>query len=331
MGLWIRSVSFLGLLAVVAAGAAGPAQGEESTPEELTATFHALVSASPLAGGRYAPGVEAPEPYVPQTACHPFEKPGVQAFRDVVLGMFPRTEDERKYYNIITECNVDGVSEHREGRAYDFKADIDDPVQKAQADALLQWLTENDGAQAKRFGIMYLIWDQQIWNTRSLTWRPMEDRGDDTTNHRDHIHISFSWNGALKQSSYWSGQTPAPNYGWCQEYRDQFAPAGDADAVPNRSEPCPMAPGPQPQLWQQVSGQSIDQGDTGARVEMMSEYLQGLGYAVDELTYFTPTTYLTVRQFQLDHGITPTGSWDAETQYHTGVRFNPERDLSDAR
>jgi len=46
----------------------------------------------------------------------------------------------------------------------------------------------------KRLNIKYIIWNQHIWNPSRANegWRLMEDRGGDTENHRDHVHISFN-------------------------------------------------------------------------------------------------------------------------------------------
>ena len=52
-------------------------------------------------------------------------------------------------------------------------------------DAIADCVIENKDA----LGVSYAIWDQRI-NTGS-GWEGMEDRGGDTANHRDHVHISF--------------------------------------------------------------------------------------------------------------------------------------------
>ncbi len=44
--------------------------------------------------------------------------------------------------------------------------------------------------QAK-YGVRYIIDRQEIWHRLDPVWRHMEDRGDNTQNHRDHNHISF--------------------------------------------------------------------------------------------------------------------------------------------
>lgn len=45
---------------------------------------------------------------------------------------------------------------------------------------------------ASEFGISYVIFDQQIWSVARTTegWRKMADRGGDTANHIDHLHIN---------------------------------------------------------------------------------------------------------------------------------------------
>lgn len=45
--------------------------------------------------------------------------------------------------------------------------------------------------------IKYIIWEQQIYATYRPRWKMMENRGNDTANHYDHIHISFN-NGSGK-------------------------------------------------------------------------------------------------------------------------------------
>lgn len=73
--------------------------------------------------------------------------------------------------------------------SYDLALDIfhavgdDDLADKVCAFAL---------ANYKRYGIDYVISRQRIWNPEiNVNWRNMEDRGGNTQNHRDHVHISF--------------------------------------------------------------------------------------------------------------------------------------------
>lgn len=49
-------------------------------------------------------------------------------------------------------------------------------------------------AQARSLGVTYVIWNQRIWSAarNAEGWRPMPDRGSDTANHKDHVHVSFT-------------------------------------------------------------------------------------------------------------------------------------------
>src|SRR3546814_16708158 len=49
-------------------------------------------------------------------------------------------------------------------------------------------------ANASAYGITEVIWNQKIWTTQRAAenWRGMPDRGSDTENHKDHVHVSFS-------------------------------------------------------------------------------------------------------------------------------------------
>jgi hypothetical protein len=64
----------------------------------------------------------------------------------------------------------------------------------------------NKHALARRMGIMYVIWDRQIWSAyrASEGWRPYSG----ASAHRDHVHISLSWAGANGRTSFWSGTVP---------------------------------------------------------------------------------------------------------------------------
>lgn len=84
--------------------------------------------------------------------------------------------------------------EHPLGRAADFMLSSGGKLPTAanheKGDQLAAWAKKN----AKRLGIKYIIWDQKIWNPlrASEGWRPMENRGSATQNHKDHVHISMN-------------------------------------------------------------------------------------------------------------------------------------------
>ena len=76
---------------------------------------------------------------------------------------------------------------HPAGLAADFMVPTT-PAGKAQGDDLAAYAQGHAG----ELGVDYIIWYQRIWSVKRAAegWRPMEDRGDDTENHTDHVHIN---------------------------------------------------------------------------------------------------------------------------------------------
>ena len=168
-----------------------------------------LVPASPAAAAPTPPAfdsaIEAFAPYQGQTACDPVARPGVIAFRDLVLAAYPGTGDS----GIVRACSAGGTSEHKEGRAWDWRVNTSNPLQVEQVDDFHAWLLAPDefgnaAAMARRLGVMYIIWDAKIWKSYQATrgWQPYVG----ASPHTDHVHVSFSWAGALGATSYWTGQ-----------------------------------------------------------------------------------------------------------------------------
>ena len=176
----------------------------------VAALLAALVLPATLASAApppVTPGseIEAFAPFQGQTACEAIARPGVTAFRDLVLGAYPETRNA----GIVRTCSVRGASEHKEGRAWDWKVDAANPSDAAAVQDLFDWLMAEDeygnsAAMARRLGVMYIIWDSRIWKSYQVDrgWQPY--RGANA--HVDHVHISFSWAGALQRTSYWTGQ-----------------------------------------------------------------------------------------------------------------------------
>ncbi|MEU8222490.1 hypothetical protein [Kribbella sp. NPDC048915] len=145
--------------------------------------------------------------YDGQDTCDPTIKPGVRGFRSLL------NEAYGTHTGYITrECSASGTSEHKEGRALDYMLNINDSGQRAIANDILSWLLATDRygnkhANARRLGIMYMIWNRQIWKSyqASSGWQPYTGNNP----HTDHIHFSFSWKGASKQTTWWTA-TPIP-------------------------------------------------------------------------------------------------------------------------
>ena len=81
------------------------------------------------------------------------------------------------------------IPDHEQGRALDCMIpNYQSASGKAFGYEVAAWAKAN----ARSLGINYVIWDQHIWNiTRdSEGWRFMADRGSDSANHKNHIHIT---------------------------------------------------------------------------------------------------------------------------------------------
>ncbi|SEG97397.1 hypothetical protein SAMN05444920_110343 [Nonomuraea solani] len=85
---------------------------------------------------------------------------------------------------------VQDGGEHPLGRACDFMLSrggaMPSGPELVRGEQIVAWATKN----AKRLGIMYVIYRQRIWHARTGSWRTMSDRGGTTANHYDHPHIS---------------------------------------------------------------------------------------------------------------------------------------------
>lgn len=80
------------------------------------------------------------------------------------------------------------ASYHPSGRAVDFMT-----RSKTTGDSLSEHVKANAGP----YNVIEVIWWQRIWTTERANqgWRPMKDRGSDTANHKDHVHVSFNASG----------------------------------------------------------------------------------------------------------------------------------------
>ncbi|MEN3274023.1 MAG: hypothetical protein V7636_2784 [Actinomycetota bacterium] len=152
--------------------------------------------------------IEGYAAYEPQRTCDPSAKPGTRALAAALL----RDYKGSRNLGIVRGCSVGARSEHKEGRAFDWGVNITRPAEKAEAEAFIGALLATDAAGnkhalARRMGVMYAIWDGKIWSAYRAQegWRPYNG----ASAHRDHVHISLSWAGAMGRTSFWSGSVPA--------------------------------------------------------------------------------------------------------------------------
>ncbi|MCC5947050.1 MAG: S-layer homology domain-containing protein [Nitriliruptoraceae bacterium] len=169
----------------------------------------ASASASPLPSSSFGREIDAYARYHGQEACLSREQPGVVAFRRLLQQTYGANGG-----GILRSCTVGGRSEHKEGRAYDWMLNANRAADRAKADEFLGWLLATDQhgnrhAMARRMGVMYIIWDRQVWSAYrpDQGWQPYTG----ASPHTDHIHFSFSWDGALQRTSYWSGKPVLDN------------------------------------------------------------------------------------------------------------------------
>jgi hypothetical protein len=157
-------------------------------------------------GQASGPAIEAPANYQPQFLCKKKMQPGVKSFRSMILRTYKGTHSASD----VRACSDTHVSEHADGRAWDWAVNVHKKGDRKKADAVLNWLLApdqygNDFANARRLGIMYIIWNKQMWRAYTGEWGPYACSGP-TNCHQNHIHFSFGWAGAYKKTSFWTGQ-----------------------------------------------------------------------------------------------------------------------------
>jgi hypothetical protein len=173
----------------------------------------APAAAAPVPGPKPLPAQIEPFPeYQGATLCDPVAHSGPKALKALLTATYGTTS-----YGITRSCSgTTGSSEHNEGRALDWM--VSGSTQKADAKAFLTWLFATDSAgntyaMARRMGIMYVVWNNKMFRLYDTDRGWTEYNGClslpgsayDTTCHRNHVHFSFTWDGALAATSYWSG------------------------------------------------------------------------------------------------------------------------------
>jgi len=194
--------------------------------------------------------------YVPQVACQPGYRAGTLALGRLLVATYPNTS-----FGGPRDCGSN-TSEHYDSRAVDWMNSVRNPVQGMQAYMVVKFLLATDKygnkfAMARRMGLMYMIWNNKMWGSWSGKWEEYNgcfstpQPSMDTACHRDHMHFSLSWNGAIGRTSFWSRHVwAATDYGpcrpsdlnWsgdygsfrstpCPRYREVSAPAGSSAAM----------------------------------------------------------------------------------------------------
>ena len=111
----------------------------------------------------------------------PHLQPQAEAFRQEIAAKFGITN--------IGGYRAGDPDDHGKGLAVDVMV----PTSSQLGDQVAQYAIDN----MDRAGISYVIWKQQFYMPvdniygPANTWNQMPDRGGDTANHYDHVHISF--------------------------------------------------------------------------------------------------------------------------------------------
>ena len=108
----------------------------------------------------------------------------------------PQAEAFRQ--EIAAKFGITNIGGYREGDPEDhgkgLAVDVMVPTNSELGDQVAQYAIDN----MDRAGISYVIWKQQFYMPvdniygPANTWNQMPDRGGDTANHYDHVHISFN-------------------------------------------------------------------------------------------------------------------------------------------
>src|SRR5512139_2846916 len=203
----------------------------------LAFTLTGLDPASPVG----AMPIEGYPTYQPQSKCSPRPKPGTVMLEEHLLKKYKGSGSS----GISRSCSASGVSEHKEGRAFDWRLDATSKRDRCYARDFLSRILAtdkagNERALARRMGIMYVIWNDHIWSA-SKSYRKRDylhpackkvSTCSTTLRHRDHMHISLTWAGARAKTSWYIRRlapkpTPAP----------APAPAPTPDKPTNRPKP----------------------------------------------------------------------------------------------
>ncbi len=231
--------------------------------------------------------LDVASPYQAQRLCDPTAKPGVVSFAT----LFSTHYKLGGAGGIIRNCNS-GLTEHSEGRAWDWMLNASRPNEKAVADAVTAWLSAPDaqgrpGAMARRFGIMYIIWNKKMWRAYDpgRGWAAYTG----SSPHTDHVHVSFSWDGAYGRTSWWTGKALTT-----------VSPGPAAPAKPPAAPKPPTAPAPVYKV--------LVRGATGADVALAQKVI---GVTADGV--FGPRTEAALKAWQSRNGVKATGVLDLAT------------------
>lgn len=150
-----------------------------------------------------APADEAPaaQPASVETAAAPEVQPVAETpASGNTIPTDPHLQPQAEAFRqeIAAKFGITNIGGYREGDPDDhgkgLAVDVMVPTSSQLGDQVAQYAIDN----MDRAGISYVIWKQQFYMPvdniygPANTWNQMPDRGGDTANHYDHVHISFN-------------------------------------------------------------------------------------------------------------------------------------------
>lgn len=179
---------------VAAAPQSAPAP---AAPAETTPAAEAAPAETPV-----APAEEAPtQPAATETAAAPEVQPVASTpASGNTIPTDPHLQKQAEAFRqeIAAKFGITNIGGYREGDPDDhgkgLAVDVMVPTSSQLGDQVAQYAIDN----MDRAGISYVIWKQQFYMPvdniygPANTWNQMPDRGGDTANHYDHVHISFN-------------------------------------------------------------------------------------------------------------------------------------------
>ncbi|WP_148044920.1 hypothetical protein [Nocardioides marmorisolisilvae] len=167
-----------------------------------------------LSGPAQAASIDPWPSYDGQTKCSPSAKKGTLKLAAYLQKHYPGSGS----YGISRACSSGGRSEHKEGRAFDWRVNVNRAKERGYAMDFIKRVRATDSAGnrdalARRMGIMYIIFNDTIYSsTYNFAARPYLNSAcksrsscSATLRHRDHMHISLTRAGGAGKTSWYSG------------------------------------------------------------------------------------------------------------------------------
>lgn len=176
-------------------------QNQEAAPAAAPQSAPAAEAAPTETPAPAAEEVPAAQPAAVETPATPEVQPVASTpASGTTIPTDPHLQPQAEAFRqeIAAKFGITNIGGYREGDPDDhgkgLAVDVMVPTSSQLGDQVAQYAIDN----MDRAGISYVIWKQQFYMPvdniygPANTWNQMPDRGGDTANHYDHVHISFN-------------------------------------------------------------------------------------------------------------------------------------------